>query len=114
MIKTRPDGYEKDLSDFMPCFFDSYCGEPVAWGFKLLTKLAEERFNALREFGELECDNSGFSPTWFLVVKKLTRDDAIEKYGQITNEEFGPRGGWKSTTFGTTKFIYRSVAPVRK
>ena len=40
-----------------------------------------------------------------------TGDNAIKKYGKITNEELGPRGGFRSVTFGDKKFISRKVAP---
>lgn len=102
---TKPEGYENDLSEYKACFFDSWSGEPVAWGFEILRHLGQERFDALNKYGKLDC----IYPTWFLIVKKLSRKEAIEKYGPVTEEEFGPRGGWKSTTFGTTKFRSRHL-----
>jgi hypothetical protein len=114
MTETKPSGYEAELADYKPCLFDAYCGEPVAWGFQILTRMGEYRFNALRKFGELECDHSGFASTWFLIVRKLTREDAVERYGEITSEEFGPRGGWKSVTFGTTTFLSKSVSSKKR
>lgn len=42
-----------------------------------------------------------------LIDKFLTRDEAIKKYGEITDEEYGTRGGWKSVTFGETKFNHK-------
>lgn len=59
--------------------YDSWCGEPLQFGYY--------------ENGKP------------IITDSLTREKAIEKYGPITNEEFGPKGGWKSVTFGTTKFI---------
>ena len=75
------------------------------WCFELLKRITETRFEALRQFGSLECSY----PTWFLITKALTRKEAIEAYGAITDEEFGPRGGWKSVTFGDKKFISRKL-----
>lgn len=104
-LSLKPAGYEDDLSDFKECLFDGYSGEPVGWGFELLRRVEESRFEALRQFGTLECSY----PKWFLIRQTLGRNEAISKYGAITDEEFGPRGGWKSVTFGDTKFISRSL-----
>ena len=106
MIPNKPKGYENDLGDYGPQLYDSDCGEPISWGFKILHHLGEERFRALYKFGLLECSY----PTWFLIVKKLTREEAIKKYGEITNEEFGPRGGWKSVIFGKKQFCSKDLA----
>jgi hypothetical protein len=109
-MQQKPIGYEKELSAFAPVIFDVVCGEPIGWGFKIVTHLGEERFNALRKFGGLEC----IYPTWYLVTKKLTREEAEQKYGAVTEEIFGPRGGWKSVTFGTTKFRSGYLRPQKK
>lgn len=110
----KPAGFESALSEFKPCFYDSGCGKPVAWGFKLIQYLSAEKFELLRSHGELACDYSGSTSTWFFIVKRLTREDAIKIYGDVTSEEFGPRGGWKSVTFGTTTFFSRELRRVQK
>lgn len=96
----KPHGYENDLGIYKACIFDSWCGEAVGWGFKIINQLGDERFQALSAFGELKC----CYPNWYLIVKKLTRKEAEIKYGKITNEEYGLRGGWRSVTFGEKKF----------
>ena len=50
---------------------------------------------------------------WIYIDRKVTREECIKLYGPITEEVYGPRGGWKSVTFGTTKFIhdYRRTVP---
>lgn len=101
-------GFEDYLSDFGPIFRDSWSGEVVAWGFRLINRLGDEKFGELGKHGSLECDYSGYG-TWFLITKRLTREEAIEKFGEITDEEFGPRGGWKSVTFGNKKFISKCL-----
>lgn len=106
----KPIGYENELGNFAPAIYDSSCGEPIGWGFKITSHLGEERFNALRKCGELEC----IYPTWFLITEKLSRQEAIKKYGEITNEEFGPRGGWKSVTFGKTRFVSKYLKSEKK
>ena len=44
---------------------------------------------------------------WVLICLRLTRAVAEQVYGQVTEEERGPRGGWRSITFGTTRFASR-------
>jgi hypothetical protein len=107
--QDKPKGYENDLGNYALIFKDGICSEPVAWGFKIITHLGQDRFDALREFGQLECDY----PAWYLITHHLTREEAIKKYGEITDEEFGPRGGWRSVTFGTTKFRSKYLKPIK-
>lgn len=106
----KSEGFEKELGAYGAVMFDPYCGEPVGWGFRLLRHMGEERFNKLQDFGELEC----LYPDWYLVVKKISREQAIELYGEITAEEFGPRGGWRSITFGSKKFGSTYLKPQKK
>jgi hypothetical protein len=97
-----PAGYADDLNGYGPCIFDN--GEPIGWGFRVARHLSDERFEALRKHGALECISMG---QWALVVKWLTIDEAIEKYGKVTNEDRGPLGGFRSVTFGTKTFYNR-------
>jgi hypothetical protein len=108
MTAAKPTGYEGDLSDYGPIAYDASCGEPISWGFRILRHLGEERFRALGQYGELDCVGG---KTWVLVIRRLTRDEAITLYGPITEEKRGPLGGWKSTTFGNKQFISRSMKP---
>jgi len=107
--REKPEGYDDALSDYKACLFDSWCGKPVAWGFEILKRISDKRFAALGDYGSLECSY----PTWFLIVRRLTRVEAVTLYGPVSAEGFGPRGGWKSVTFGTTKFISRSLREPR-
>jgi hypothetical protein len=108
--QKKPIGYENDLAEFAPVIFDGYSGEAIGWGFRLTSHLGNDKFDLLRKFGCMEC----LYPTWYLVTKTLSREEAIIKYGEITAEEFGPRGGWKSVTFGNTKFISKYLKPTGK
>lgn len=105
VLTKIPEGYEDSLSNYGPVIFDGYCGEPIMWGFEIRRRLGDERFGKLYDYGSLEC----IYPTWYLVTKKITRKEAIKKYGKVTNEEFGPRGGWKSVTLGEKKFMSREL-----
>ena len=55
----------------------------------MLRHIGEERFNEPRQFGELEC----LYPDWYLVVKKISGEQAIGLYGEISAEELGPGEG---------------------
>ncbi|HEX7409244.1 MAG TPA: hypothetical protein VF515_16565 [Candidatus Binatia bacterium] len=106
VLPNKPAGYESDLSDFGPCVFDGYCGEPIGWGFKIVRRLSYQRFEALRGYGSLDSLYSEhLQPEWCLVTRWLSREEAQRRYGEIAIEEFGPRGGWRSVTFGTKKFM---------
>ena len=111
--QKKPSGFEDYLSEYSIVLFDGYSGEPVAWGFIILRYLGEGLFKELGKHGELKCID-GFKSSWALVTKSLSREEAIEKYGSITHEDIGPRGGWKSTTFGDKKFISDYLRPIKK
>jgi hypothetical protein len=89
------------ISEYKPCLYDGSCGEVIAWGYEFKVNTPSDEFNRLLVFGEKAC----VYPTWFLITKKLTRKEAIQKYGDITDEQFGPRGGFRNTTYGNTKFL---------
>jgi hypothetical protein len=44
-----------------------------------------------------------------VVTKKLTRKEAINVYSEVTDEEFGSSGCWKSVTFGNAIFISKCL-----
>lgn len=113
MTQQKPPGFENNLSAFGPVMYDGWCGEPVAWGFKIIRYLGEDLFNTLGKHGQPECID-GFTNSWALVTKTLSREEAIALYGVVTDEVFGPRGGWKSTTFGEKKFTSKFLRPDRK
>lgn len=102
MIQDKPEGFEKDLSEFGIVMKDSGCGEPIAWGFEIINHLGEERFNLLKNICNVEC----VYPAWVVVTKYLTVEEAIQKYGEITHIERGPRGGFKYMVFGGNKTFY--------
>jgi len=108
-VYEKPEGFEDSLGDYGGAAYDSYCGEPVSWGFKILHHLGEEKWSRLGKFGKLDC--IGFPGTWYLVVDELTPERAIKKYGKVTDLELGPRGGFKSVTYGEKKFLSRMLNP---
>lgn len=113
MEQQKPLGFENYLSEFGHVLFDGWSDEPVAWGFKITKYLGEELFRELGKHGQLECID-GSSSSWALITKTLSRKEAVAQYGEITDEVFGPRGGWKSTTFGEKKFVSKFLRPEKK
>ena len=107
-----PEGYESDLAPYGAVLYDGWCGEPIAWGFEIRHRLGEERFNALAQHGQLECiDGFSVNTRWAVITKWLTPDEARAKYGQITDLALGPRGGFKSVTYGDKKFLSKKLCP---
>ena len=81
---------------------DIYSGKPVAYYRIQQRRIPEDIFseNTHKLVYSIECNK------WLYIVRKVTREECIKLYGPITNEEYGPRGGWKSVTFGTTRFAH--------
>lgn len=96
-----PTEFIECLGPYEAVGYDSACGEPIAWGFYLRRRLSDAQWDALNEYGSLEC----FGSSWALVVKRLTHAEAIEKYGEVSACPTGPRGGWRSITYGTRQFL---------
>ncbi len=108
-VPARPNDYEDCLSYYQECAFDNWCGEPIAWGFRITRRIGEDRFSNLHKFGKIEFIGSPYDGGWCLIVKELTHKEAIEKYGDVTDLEVGPRGGFKSITFGDKKFVTKRL-----
>lgn len=106
---SKPVGFENDLSDYGPIIYDSHSGKPIAWGFEILNNLGD-RFDDLRGQCELHC----VYPNWFVVTNWLQMNEAIELYGEITEVNRGPKGGFKYVRFGTTQFGHRFEELIKK
>lgn len=110
MVVNIPIELEPYLGTFGPQVYDSWCDEPVGWGYKIIRHCGDEIWSKLLVLGEPVCFNDG---DWVLITKSLTRKEAETQYGPVTDEEFGPRGGWKSVTFGDKKFTSKCLKPER-
>lgn len=108
---AKPTGFEDYLGEYEAQLFDSWCGEPVSWGFKITRHLGDERFAELRKYGSLECDHGYPVAGWYLIVKELTVEEATAKYGDITKVHVGPRGGFQTVTFGDKTFCVPKLRP---
>jgi hypothetical protein len=86
---------------------DGWCGETIAW-YRTIKNMPSELFDKNRD--KIEYVNG----MWVYLVRTITRKECIKLYGNITDEEYGPRGGWKSVTFGDKKFISEVLRPRRE
>ncbi len=94
------------LSSYQPIAYDPYCGEPVAWGYKIVKPLPAKEFQELRKISTVE-----YIDCWCVLIRTLTRRRAITLYGEVTTEEFGPKGDWQCTTFGEKIFVSKYFCP---
>jgi hypothetical protein len=108
-ISEMPANLRSSFGDYGPQLYDGYCGEPVAWGHKLLARLDEDRWRQASAYGELECAHE--TGDWFLITKVLAPNEARTQYGEVADLELGPRGGFKSVTYGTKKFGSKRLDP---
>lgn len=105
-----PREFSTYVGSFGPVLFDSYCGEPVMWGFPIIKHLGEVLWSEISKYGRLVC-NHGYPPEWYLVTKTLDHKSAVRIYGEVTNLELGPRGGFRNITFGDKKFMSKELKP---
>lgn len=106
MENPFPTEFEDVLSSYQSIAYDGYCGEPVAWGYKIIRYIGPERFDELRRIANLE-----YFGEWCVVVRTLTREEATRLYDEIPSEEFGLKSGWRSTTFGDKRFVSKYHRP---
>lgn len=103
-----PEDIMECLGGYGDCVYDGWCGEVIGQGYPVRRHLGETLWAKASQYGDLECLGMG---NWFLVREKLTLEEAITKYGNVTEMEVGPRGGYKSITIGDKKFITRQMRP---
>ncbi len=84
---------------------------PIAWGHEILRHLGEEKFAALRQYGKPEVIERGWNCKWALVTVALDPPTAVKLLGRVTDLELGPRGGYRSVTYGVMKFYSRQLDP---
>lgn len=108
-IPVLPEHLKKYFGEYRAVLFDGWCGEPVNWGFEVLSHLGDELWAEASQYGRMECNHSFPHSTWYLILKSLTPEDAKKKYGDITDYALGVRGGFQTVTYGTTKFCSSQV-----
>lgn len=100
-----PEHLQAYFGPYGPQCFDGNCGEPIGWGYQVISRLGDEKWSEASALGEMWCSY----PNWYLLTKRLTHKEAIEKYGKVTDIERGPRGGFRSITFGKKRFITKEM-----
>jgi hypothetical protein len=108
-ISEMPAELRSFFGAYGPQFYDGYCGEPVAWGHPVLKRMDDARWQEASEYGDLQCAH--LSGRWFLITKWLTVQEAQEKYGEVKNLELGPRGGFRTATYGDKRFASKRLDP---
>ena len=79
---------------------DPYSGKPIG-SYRVVSNMPSDMFNENRHKMFYLGNTTG---GWGYLEEVYTRAKMVELYGPVTDEEYGPRGGWKSVTFGTTRF----------
>lgn len=110
--KQIPEKFLPFLGQYGGHLKDHASKEVIGFGYPITQKLGDDLWTELGTYGKQIFDPK--AKMWFLIIYSLTREQAVEKYGPITNEEYGPRGGWKSVTFGTTKMDNAIFKPEAK
>jgi len=108
-ISEMPADLRKFFGGYAAQFHDGYCGEPIAWGYKVVARMDEKRWAKVSEYGPLECAHE--TGEWYLITKVLTPDEAHVQYGEVTGLELGPRGGFRSATYGSKRFCSKRLDP---
>jgi len=110
-FEKKPSGYDDYLSDYQIVLHDACCGEPIAWGFRIIRYLGEELYRNIDKKIITHCIDHG---EWVLITKLLTREEAEKKYGKKKDDIFGPKGGWISVTFGEKEFCSKYLKPLKE
>jgi hypothetical protein len=113
-----PKGYEPYLGRYGVVVTDG--GVSIGWGFPVIRQMSEEMFRNFPGcpvlvsyksdlyFSALRGESIG---NWVFVTRWLTPQESLKNYGQITKVSLGPRGGWRSVTYGTTTFFDKRMDP---
>ena len=119
-----PQYLKEYLSNYDTVLIDAFCKEPIAWGYRIIKHLGEEKWKELYKYGTPTC--LGYSETyplsqhanWILITKELTKQDAIDKYGKVKEQGYtnGCEPGvitnikpFPYIVFGNTKFYNTKV-----
>lgn len=98
------------LGEYKACLYDSASSQPVMWGYPVHRHMGEELWAQAQKYGTMECTHD-YPQKWFLITKYLTVAEARKQYGEVTDLEVGPRGGFRSVTYGEKKFRSKFLDP---
>lgn len=110
MEKKIPKEIQQYLGRYGECLFDGSSNEPVMWGYPVVAHMGERLWEEIQRYGRIEYTHD-VPQKVFLITKCLTPKEAEKKYGKVTNLELGPRGGFRSVTYGEKKFRSKFLDP---
>lgn len=115
-MQNIPDNLIQFLGPYGAMVNDPINGEPVGWGHKILQHVGEELWAELGKYGNLVyiSHDRSQAPYWVILTKQVTREECLAKHGDITEEGFGPRGGWKYVAFGGVKYGFKGLKSVKE
>jgi hypothetical protein len=106
-MRELPSEIKNMFGQYGPVVYDGYCGEPVGWGHRPSRYLEKTEFEQAGKHGEWMY----ISDVWYLVTKKITKEEALEKYGPVNKLQTGPRGGFRAVNYGDTTFWSKELDP---
>jgi hypothetical protein len=89
---------------------DGCCGKPLAYGFPIIRKMEPDFFEYTRQCCA-EMIYLGYN-NWCAATVVIKPKEAELLYGKVSQITVGPRGGFKTVTYGNTKFISKQVNPI--
>lgn len=104
----KPEGFEDELSSYRELLFDSWSGEPVSWGF-FIKNHAPEIIEKLRGAG-LTVKHIGVGRT-VVLAHELLPDEAVFKYGPVSELVVDQNKKFKHVCYGTTHFLSSKLDP---
>ena len=110
MQPKLPDWLKEYMGPFGPAMVDECSGITISYGFPVVRYMGEDLFTCAKHaYKAMRYDRE--ADQWYFVTSELTPADAIREYGEVTDMEVGPRKGFKSVTYGKTKFTSRELDP---
>lgn len=106
MTTSIPEKFLPYLGQFGPQVIDKNAGVAVGYGYPIVQQLGPELWAELGQYGkQLLINPQGPNKYYALITNVLTKKEAIRTYGPMTDVQYGPRGGFRSVTYGTTTFV---------
>lgn len=103
-----PAEFADVLGSYSTLIIDKGCREPVGWGFRITRKLEDEEAERMKAHGTIDWIGH---EEYGLIVRYLSAEEAVAKYGPQGDVTFGPRGGFQQVMYGTKAFNHRKMKP---
>lgn len=108
-MKSTLEKFKKYLGPYSPMIIEN--DEAVAWGHIVIARInSPALWDELKTLGHLVVvENSVVANTWAIITRYMTYPEAVALFGPHTEEERGPRGGFRSITFGDKRFYSKTL-----